>query len=45
MVTHSMQRAAALGDRLIMMHRAGIHDFKSAERQRLLSRATISWLH
>jgi putative tryptophan/tyrosine transport system ATP-binding protein len=36
MVTHSMQQAASLGDRLIMMHRGRIlHDFKGAERQRL----------
>jgi len=36
MVTHSMQQAATLGDRLIMMHRGRvIHDFKGAERQRL----------
>jgi putative ABC transport system ATP-binding protein len=36
MVTHSMQQAAALGDRVIMMHRGRIvHDFSGAERQRL----------
>jgi putative ABC transport system ATP-binding protein len=36
MVTHSMQQAASLGDRLIMMHRgAVIHDFRGAEKQRL----------
>ena len=36
MVTHSMQQAATLGDRLIMMHRGRvIHDFRGAERQRL----------
>jgi hypothetical protein len=32
----SMQQAASLGDRLIMMHRGQIlHDFSGAERQRL----------
>jgi putative ABC transport system ATP-binding protein len=36
MVTHSMQQAATLGDRIIMMHRGRIiHDFRGAERQRL----------
>ena len=36
MVTHSMQQAAHLGDRLVMMHRGEvIHDFKGAEKQRL----------
>ena len=36
MVTHSMQRAARLGDRLIMMHRGQIiHDFQGAEKRRL----------
>ena len=36
MVTHSMQQAANLGDRLIMMHRGRvIHDFRGAEKQRL----------
>jgi putative ABC transport system ATP-binding protein len=36
MVTHSMQQAVALGDRLIMMHGGKIiHDFKGAEKQRL----------
>jgi len=36
MVTHSMQQAANLGDRLIMMHRGRvIHDFKGAEKRRL----------
>jgi putative ABC transport system ATP-binding protein len=36
MVTHSMQQAASLGNRLIMMHRGRvIHDFRGAERQRL----------
>ncbi|MGQ0732260.1 MAG: ABC transporter ATP-binding protein [Acidobacteriota bacterium] len=36
MVTHSMQQAAQLGDRLVMMH-AGevIHDFVGAEKRRL----------
>jgi len=36
MVTHSMQQAAALGDRLVMMHRGRIiHDFAGPEKQRL----------
>ncbi|HSP99623.1 MAG TPA: ATP-binding cassette domain-containing protein [Candidatus Dormibacteraeota bacterium] len=36
MVTHSMQLAANLGDRLIMMHRGRIiHDFRGAEKHRL----------
>ena len=36
MVTHSMQQAATLGDRLVMMHRGEvIHDFKGAEKRRL----------
>ena len=36
MVTHSMQQAVNLGDRLIMMHRGQIiHDFQGAERRRL----------
>jgi putative tryptophan/tyrosine transport system ATP-binding protein len=36
MVTHSMQQAASLGDRLIMMHRGRIiHDFHGAEKRRL----------
>jgi putative tryptophan/tyrosine transport system ATP-binding protein len=36
MVTHSMQQAASLGDRLVMMHRGKvIHDFRGAEKQRL----------
>ena len=36
MVTHSMQQATGLGDRLIMMHRGRIlHDFRGAERKRL----------
>jgi putative ABC transport system ATP-binding protein len=36
MVTHSMQQASNLGDRLIMMHRgAVIHDFSGTERKRL----------
>jgi putative ABC transport system ATP-binding protein len=35
MVTHSMQQAATLGDRLIMMHRGRIiHDFQGAEKKR-----------
>jgi putative tryptophan/tyrosine transport system ATP-binding protein len=36
MVTHSMQQAATLGDRLIMMHRGSVlHDFSGAEKRRL----------
>ena len=36
MVTHSMQQAVSLGDRLIMMHRGRIaHDFRGADKQRL----------
>src|SRR5919108_782513 len=36
MVTHSMQQATHLGDRLVMMHRGNvIHDFRGAEKQRL----------
>ncbi len=36
MVTHSMQQAVVLGDRLIMMHGGKvIHDFEGAEKKRL----------
>ena len=36
MVTHSMQQAANLGDRLIMMHRGRIiQDFQGAEKRRI----------
>jgi putative ABC transport system ATP-binding protein len=36
MVTHSMQHAATLGDRLIMMHGGSVlHDFRGAEKRRL----------
>jgi putative tryptophan/tyrosine transport system ATP-binding protein len=36
MVTHSMQQAADLGDRLIMVHRGRIiHDIQGAEKRRL----------
>ena len=36
MVTHSMQQAASLGDRLIMMHRGRvIHDLRGAQKQRV----------
>ena len=36
MVTHSMQQAASLGDRLIMMHRGKvIHDLRGAEKARV----------
>ena len=35
MVTHSMQQAASLGDRLVMMHRGRIiHDLRGAEKRR-----------
>lgn len=38
MVTHSMQQATHLGDRLVMMHHGRIvHDFRGAEKQRLRS--------
>ncbi|HWA87912.1 MAG TPA: ATP-binding cassette domain-containing protein [Opitutus sp.] len=36
MVTHSMQQAVSLGDRIIMMHRGRVlHDFRGAEKKRL----------
>ena len=36
MVTHSMQQATALGDRLIMMYQGRVlHDLRGAEKQRL----------
>lgn len=36
MVTHSMQQAVSLGDRIIMMHRGRVlHDFRGAEKRRL----------
>ena len=36
MVTHSMQQAASLGDRLVMMHRGQIiHDLRGAEKRRV----------
>jgi len=36
MVTHSMQQATHLGDRLVMMHRGQVlHDFRGAEKRRL----------
>ena len=36
MVTHSMQQAAHLGDRVVMMYRGRIiHDFRGAEKRRL----------
>ena len=36
MVTHSMQQAAHLGNRLVMMHRGSVlHDFRGAEKSRL----------
>src|SRR5689334_7686684 len=36
MVTHSMQQATNLGDRLVMMHRGQVlHDFSGAEKARL----------
>ncbi len=38
MVTHSMQQAAALGDRLIMMHRGKVlHDIGGMEKKRVRS--------
>ena len=36
MVTHSMQQAVGLGDRLVMMHRGEVlHDFRGTEKVRL----------
>ncbi len=36
MVTHSMQQAVSLGDRVVMMHRGRVlHDIRGAEKQRL----------
>jgi putative ABC transport system ATP-binding protein len=36
MVTHSMQQAVSLGDRIIMMNRGQVlHDFRGAEKKRL----------
>ena len=36
MVTHSMQQATALGDRLIMMYQGRVlHDFRGAEKRRM----------
>ena len=36
MVTHSMQQAVNLGDRLVMMYRGAVlHDFRGAEKKRL----------
>ena len=36
MVTHSMQQAVSLGDRIVMMHRGRVlHDIRGAEKQRL----------
>jgi len=36
MVTHSMQQAANLGDRLLMIHRGRIiQDFRGAEKERI----------
>lgn len=36
MVTHSMQQAVSLGDRIVMMHRGLVlHDIKGAEKRRL----------
>ena len=36
MVTHSMQQAASLGDRLVMMHKGAVlHDFTGAAKKRL----------
>lgn len=36
MVTHSMQQAANLGDRIVMMHKGRVlHDFQGSERERV----------
>jgi putative tryptophan/tyrosine transport system ATP-binding protein len=36
MVTHSMEQASRLGDRLVMMHRGVVlHDFQGADKERL----------
>ena len=36
MVTHSMQQAAHMGDRIVMMHRGEvIHDFRGVDKQRI----------
>jgi putative ABC transport system ATP-binding protein len=36
MVTHSMQQAASLGDRLVMMHRGRVlHDLRGSEKRRV----------
>ena len=36
MVTHSMQQAVSLGDRIVMMHRGRVlHDLRGAEKKRL----------
>jgi putative ABC transport system ATP-binding protein len=36
MVTHSMQQAVSLGDRIVMMHRGRVlHDIRGAEKKRL----------
>jgi putative ABC transport system ATP-binding protein len=36
MVTHSMQQAVSLGDRIVMMHRGQVlHDIRGAEKKRL----------
>ncbi|HEY5792107.1 MAG TPA: ATP-binding cassette domain-containing protein, partial [Chthoniobacterales bacterium] len=36
MVTHSMQQAVSLGDRIVMMNRGRVlHDFRGAEKKRL----------
>jgi putative ABC transport system ATP-binding protein len=43
MVTHSMQQAADLGDRLIMMHRGRvIHDVQGADKRRLRPEALLA---
>lgn len=43
MVTHSMQQAANLGDRLIMMNRGQImYDFQGAEKRRLTPEALLA---
>ena len=36
MVTHSMQQAVHVGDRVVIMHRGhGLHYFRGAEKRRL----------
>ena len=36
MVTHSMQQAINLGDRIVMMHKGNVlHDYRAAQKKRL----------